>query len=80
MASSGDLHVSSRGQMSFPATTRRRWGLDAGGEVGYLDLGDAVLIIPGGVKAAQRSLLEAITDADWAAAREGFGDPDLASE
>jgi bifunctional DNA-binding transcriptional regulator/antitoxin component of YhaV-PrlF toxin-antitoxin module len=80
MANSGELKVSSRGQMSLPALPRRRWGLEAGGEVGYLDLGDAVVIVPGGAAALRRSLLERISDADWRAAHGGFGDPDLATE
>ncbi len=72
--------MSQRGQMSLPASTRRRWGLDEGGEVGYLDLGDAVLLIPGGVATLRRHLLDAVTGEDWANARAGFGDDDLATE
>lgn len=78
--SSGDLRVSSRGQMSLPAAARTRWELTDGGEVGYLDLGDALLLVPGGVEALRRRVLGAVTDADWEAAASGFGDPDLASE
>jgi hypothetical protein len=66
--------------MSLPAVPRRRWGLEAGGEVGYVDLGNAVVIVPGGVAALRRSLIEGISDADWEAARDGFEDPDLATE
>lgn len=80
MESSGDLRVSSRGQMSLPAAARTRWELTGGGEVGYLDLGDALLLVPGGVEALRRRVLNAVTDADWEAAASGFGDPDLASE
>jgi bifunctional DNA-binding transcriptional regulator/antitoxin component of YhaV-PrlF toxin-antitoxin module len=80
MASSGELKVSARGQMSLPASARRRWRLHDGGEVGYLDLGDAVVIVPGGVRSVRKRLLEAVTDADWQNARGGFGDPDLANE
>lgn len=80
MGHSGDLRVSPRGQMSLPASARRRWGLEDGGEVGYLDLGDAVVIVPGGVAALRRSLLDAVLDHDWQRAREGFGDADLANQ
>ncbi len=76
----GDLRVSRRGQMSLPASARRRWGLDEGGEVGYIDLGDTMLLVPGGVDALRVQLLEAVTDEDWDEARRGFGDPDLATE
>ena len=66
--------------MSLPAPARHRWGLDDGGEVGYLDIGDAIVLVPGGLDAVRRELLGAITDSDWSDARAGFGDPDLASE
>lgn len=72
--------MSRRGQMSLPAEARHRWGLDDGGDVGFLDLGDAVVLVPGGSDALRRSLLEAIDDETWEAARAGFGDADLASE
>ena len=58
--------------MSLPASARHRWGLDAGGEVGYLDIGDAVILIPGGVKRLRRQLLEAVTQEDWDRARRGL--------
>ena len=66
--------------MSFPAAARHRWRLDKGGKVGYLDLGDAVLILPGGLEKARRQLLSALTADDWRAASEGFGDPELANQ
>jgi hypothetical protein len=66
--------------MSLPATARRRWGLGRGGEVAYLDLGDAVIIVPGGVKRLRQQLLKGVTTDDWRQAVEGFGDPDLANE
>ncbi len=66
--------------MSLPASARHRWGLDDGGDVGYLDLGDAVVIVPGGADAIRRELLATVTDDDWDRARRGFGDPELASE
>lgn len=80
MSATGDLKISSRGQMSLPASARRRWGLNDGGDVGYLDLGDALVLIPGGVNELRSSLLGAVEDDVWNAARQGFGDPDLASE
>jgi hypothetical protein len=66
--------------MSLPARARHRWGLDAGGEVGYLDIGDAVVIVPGGTDQLRRVLFDAVTASDWDDARAGFGDPDLANE
>jgi bifunctional DNA-binding transcriptional regulator/antitoxin component of YhaV-PrlF toxin-antitoxin module len=78
MTATGDLRVSSRGQMSLPSSARHRWGLDQGGDVSYLDLGGAVVIVPGGIEALRHDLLAAVTDDDWAQARAGFGDDDLA--
>jgi hypothetical protein len=66
--------------MSFPSSARHRWGLDDGGDVGYLDLGDAVIIIPGGSNALRQRLLDAVSDDDWALARQGFGDDELTSQ
>jgi hypothetical protein len=66
--------------MSLPSSARHRWGLDDGGDVGYLDLGDAVLIVPGGTEAVRRVLLEQVSAQDWDEARAGFGDDELASE
>jgi len=80
MTVTGELKLSSRGQMSLPAGARHRWGLDSGGEIGYLDLGDAVVLVPGGIVALRDSLLGAISDKDWQVARSGFGDADLADE
>lgn len=80
MSKTGDLRVSARGQMSLPATARRRWGLDCGGKVGFLDIGDAVLLVPGGVENLRREMLESVSDQDWEFVRAGFGDPDLANE
>jgi len=42
--------------MSLPAELRHRWGIEGGGEVGFIDLGAAALIVPGGVNAARREL------------------------
>jgi bifunctional DNA-binding transcriptional regulator/antitoxin component of YhaV-PrlF toxin-antitoxin module len=80
MTSTGDLRVSSRGQMSLPSSARHRWGLDDGGDVGFLDLGDAIVIVPGGTAAVRRGLLDQVTAEDWDDARAGFGDEELASE
>ena len=80
MPSAGNLRVSDRGQVSLPAAVRRRWGLVDGGSVGYLDIGDGVLLIPGGIERLRRDLLDAVSDQDWEAARAGLGDPELANE
>ncbi len=80
MSDVGDLRVSSRGQMSLPAKARHRWGLEEGGDVGYVDVGDAIVIVPGGVERLRNEMLAQLTDEDWEQARAGFGDPDMATE
>ena len=77
MAQTGEVKVSERGQMALPAQARHRWGLDDGGVVGWLDLGDSVLLVPGGISELRNELL---ANADWDAARSGFGDPGLANQ
>ncbi|MGH9223834.1 MAG: hypothetical protein ACRD2W_08645 [Acidimicrobiales bacterium] len=66
--------------MSLPASARHRWGLDDGGAVGYVDLGDAVVLVPGGAEELRRQLIGAVTEDDWREARRGFGDEELATE
>lgn len=80
MTDIGNLKVSARGQLSLPSKARHRWGLDAGGTVAHIDLGDVVLILPGGVENARRHLLESVPAARWREARGGFGDSDLADQ
>jgi bifunctional DNA-binding transcriptional regulator/antitoxin component of YhaV-PrlF toxin-antitoxin module len=77
MAQTGEAKVSERGQMALPAQARHRWALDKGGSVGWIDLGDALVLLPGGLESVRRELLE---HADWEGAKAGFGDPDLANE
>ena len=80
MEPTGNLKVSNRGQMSLPAAARHRWSLNSGGSVGYLDLGDAIVIVPGGTDVLRSELLSNIDDDVWAAAADGFGDDDLKSQ
>lgn len=77
---SGQVRVTERGQMSLPAQARHRWGLREGGKVGWIDLGDAVLLVPGGVSAARAAMLDSLEESDWQEAAAGFGDPDLANQ
>ena len=54
--------VSNRGQTNVPAALRRRWNLMEGGELGFIDLGGAALIVPGGEAAARRELRRVLRD------------------
>jgi hypothetical protein len=80
MTSTGDLRVSPQGQTIRPASARHRWGLDYGGEVGCLDLGEATVIVPERVRELRRSMFGAVTRDDWDQARQGSGVIDLARE
>jgi bifunctional DNA-binding transcriptional regulator/antitoxin component of YhaV-PrlF toxin-antitoxin module len=77
MTQSGEVKVSERGQMALPAQTRHRWGLEQGGIIGWIDLGDSVLLVPGGLRQLRDEILQ---NADWNSARSGFGDPELANQ
>lgn len=79
MSGASTAKVSHRGQTSLPAELRHRWGIDGGGEVGIIDLGDAALIVPGGVDRARQELHRVLRDRY----ETGLGkieDPDLADQ
>ncbi|HLN17347.1 MAG TPA: AbrB/MazE/SpoVT family DNA-binding domain-containing protein [Acidimicrobiales bacterium] len=71
--------VSSRGQTSLPAELRHRWGIDGGGNVAFVDLGEAALILPGGIDQAKVELKRVLRDR-YEAGLEALVDPDLADQ
>jgi AbrB family looped-hinge helix DNA binding protein len=77
MASRSEFLVSKSGQMSVPASVRRRWGLTDGGRVTVIDLGDAVALLPSGAR--QKLLGEALSREDDLAFVQRLDDPDLAT-
>lgn len=79
MTATSNAKVSHRGQTSLPAELRHRWGIDQGGEVGFIDLGDAALIVPGGVGAARRELRKVLVER-YAVGLAAIDDPDLADQ
>jgi bifunctional DNA-binding transcriptional regulator/antitoxin component of YhaV-PrlF toxin-antitoxin module len=74
-----NARVSHRGQTSVPADLRHRWGIDGGGEIGFIDLGDAALIVPGGIDVARRELHRVLRDR-YAHGLAAIDDPDLADQ
>lgn len=77
MPAASEFLVSSSGQMSVPAAVRHRWGLEQGGRVTVVDLGDAVVLLPPG---GRIGLLEAALSAeDHMTFVAGLDDPDLAT-
>lgn len=79
VSATSNAKVSHRGQTSLPAELRHRWGIDDGGEVGFIDLGDAALIVPGGVNAARRELRRVLADR-YERGLSTIADPDLADQ
>ena len=79
MAATTNAKVSHRGQTSLPAELRHRWRIGDGGQVGFIDLGDAALIVPGGVDVARRELRRVLRDR-YVAGLAAIADPDLADQ
>ena len=77
MATAAEFLVSTSGQMSVPAAVRHRWGLDQGGRVTVVDLGDAVVLLPPGAR--QRLLDAALSPGDHLRFVSELDDPDLAT-
>jgi len=70
--------VSDRGQTSLPAELRHRWGISEGGTVAFVDLGDAALILPGGVETAKAEVRRLLAAGAYAEGLAAIDDPDLA--
>jgi bifunctional DNA-binding transcriptional regulator/antitoxin component of YhaV-PrlF toxin-antitoxin module len=79
MAATTNARVSHRGQTSLPADLRHRWGIDAGGEIGFIDLGEAALVVPGGVQVARQELRRVLRER-YAGGIAAIDDPDLADQ
>jgi hypothetical protein len=63
--------------MSVPAAVRHRWGLDNGGRVTVVDLGDAVVLLPPGGR--HELLAAALSAEDHRGFVASLDDPDLAT-
>lgn len=79
MSATASAKVSHRGQTNLPAELRHRWGIADGGEVGIIDLGDAALIVPGGVEVARRELRRVLRER-YGEGVASLSDPDLADQ
>lgn len=71
--------VSHRGQTNLPSELRHRWGIEDGGEVGIIDLGDSALVIPGGIEVARRELRRVLQER-YEVGLGQIEDPDLAGQ
>ena len=72
--------VSNRGQTSLPAALRHRWGIDDGGEVAFIDLGESALVLPGGVDTAKAELWRVMIIGGYERGVSMIDDPDLADQ
>lgn len=72
--------VSHRGQTNLPAALRHRWGIDEGGEVTIIDLGDAALLVPGGSGSATAELHRVLRQGGYERGLALIDDPDLADQ
>jgi AbrB family looped-hinge helix DNA binding protein len=79
MNATATVKVSHRGQLSLPSAARHRWGIQEGGSVGVIDLGGALLLVPGGLDAAREALREAVAPGRYEEAVAEISDPDLAN-
>jgi bifunctional DNA-binding transcriptional regulator/antitoxin component of YhaV-PrlF toxin-antitoxin module len=72
------IKVSHRGQTSLPAELRHRWGLMNGGEVAIVDLGDAALVLAGGLETALAEIRRVLASGAYAQGLAALDDPELA--
>ena len=79
MSASTNARVSNRGQTSLPADLRHRWGIDQGGKIGFIDLGNAALIVPGGMEVARQELRRVLRER-YAEGLAAIDDPELADQ
>ena len=71
--------VSNRGQTSLPAELRHRWGIEEGGEVSFIDLGDSALVLPGGIDQAKAELRRVLGER-YESGLDEIDDPDLVDQ
>lgn len=78
-ASVSQARVSHRGQTSLPSELRRRWGIEDGGEIAFVDLGDSALVLPGGVAVAKAELKRVLASR-YDTGLATIDDPELADQ
>ena len=71
--------VSHRGQTNIPSELRRRWGIEEGGEIAFVDLGDSALVLPGGMAGAKAEL-KRVLDSRYDVGLATIHDPELADQ
>lgn len=71
--------MSNRGQTSLPAQLRHRWGIESGGDIAFVDLGDSALLLPGGMDQAKAELKRVLAER-YNSGLAAISDPDLADQ
>jgi bifunctional DNA-binding transcriptional regulator/antitoxin component of YhaV-PrlF toxin-antitoxin module len=71
--------VSYRGQTSIPSELRRRWGIEEGGQIAFVDLGDSALVLPGGTAEAKAEL-KRVLERRYEVGLAMIEDPELADQ
>lgn len=79
MPAATNARVSHRGQTSLPADLRRRWGIEDGGEIAFIDLGEVALVVPGGLQSARSELVRVLRER-YGKGVAALDDPDLADQ
>ncbi|MGN6695428.1 MAG: AbrB/MazE/SpoVT family DNA-binding domain-containing protein [Aquihabitans sp.] len=79
MPSTSTVKISHRGQTTLPAEVRRRWDLADGGELGIIDLGDALLVVPGGLDEVRGEIYRSVRD-HYEEGLAMIDDPDLVDQ
>jgi hypothetical protein len=59
---------------------RHRWGIDEGGEVAFLDLGQAALVLPTGIESARAELRRVLLAGGYEQGVAMIDDPDLGDQ
>ena len=57
---------------------RHRWGIEDGGDVSFIDLGDALVILPGGMETAKAEVRRVLAAGAYTEGLAAIDDPDLA--
>ncbi len=79
MSSASTAKVSHRGQTTIPSKLRHQWGIEQGGEIGIIDLGNVALIVPGGIEAARTELHRVLRER-YDIGVANIDDPDLSDQ
>jgi len=74
------IRVSKRGHMRLPVALRRRWRMGSGGEVTFIDLGRAALVLPCDVETARKEVGRVLLGGAYEWGVEALDDPDLADQ